>query len=118
MVFSEATCCGCTRFAWRHLCLHNFAWYCFLWLLWWMGIWAELKGESCVWNHIYSGASMRRCREHDEAVVLMAGTMFYYSPLGIIMVASLMGCTWFFCAPCALWCLRAPSRTGGAVAPA
>ena len=61
---------------------------------------------------------MRRCGEHDEAVVLMAGTMFYYSPLGIIMVASLMGCTWFFCAPCALWCLRAPSRTGGAVAPA
>jgi hypothetical protein len=43
--------------------------------------------------------------------------MFYYSPMGLLVVLSLMGCTWMICAPCALWCLRAPNRTG-AVAPA
>ena len=31
----------------------------------------------------------------------------------------LMGFTWFWCAGCALWCLRAPaSNPGGSVAPA
>ena len=59
---------------------------------------------------------MRRCGEHEYW--LKAGTMFYYSPLGLLVVMELMFWTWCLCAPCALWCLRAPSRAGGAVAPA
>ena len=42
---------------------------------------------------------------------------FYYSPMGLLVVGYLMFFTICPSVPCALWCLRAPSRTG-AVAPA
>ena len=41
--------------------------------------------------------------------------MFYYSPLGLLVVMELMFWTWTPLRPCA-WCARAPSRAGGAVA--
>ena len=43
--------------------------------------------------------------------------MVYYAPMGLLWTFCLFAFTWFILVPCALWCLRAPSRTG-AVAPA
>ena len=44
---------------------------------------------------------------------------FYYAPQALMNVGFLMGFTWFWCAGCALWCLRTPaSNPGGSVAPA
>ena len=44
---------------------------------------------------------------------------FYYAPDALWFMWALMGFTWFWCAGCALWCLRTPARgDGGSVAPA
>ena len=117
VVFSEATCCGCTRFAWDNLCFYSFAWFFFFTGLWLVGTAVvTARFDWCVWWD-YDGKKrqLRRCGRHEYW--LKAATMFYYSPMGLLVVLSLMGCTWMICAPCALWCLRAPGRTG-AVAPA
>ena len=116
VVFSEATCCGCTRFAWLHLGLYTLVWYGILCFFWWMGAYAQDRFEWCLWSHNNrSKGSLKRCARREFWI--KAGTMFYYAPLGIIVVGSLLSITWCLCAPCALWCLRAPSRSG-AVAPA
>ena len=117
VVFSEATCCGCTRFAWRHLCLHSFAWYCILGCLWHVGAWVSPdRFDWCVWwSHDDSKGRLRRCGRHEYW--LKAATMFYYAPMGLLWTFCLFAFNWFILVPCALWCLRAPSRTG-AVAPA
>ena len=77
VVFSEATCCGCTRFAWRHLCLHSFAWYCILGCLWHVGAWVSPdRFDWCVWwSHDDSKGRLRRCGRHEYW--LKAATMFY-----------------------------------------
>ena len=117
VVFSEATCCGCTRFAWRQLCLYGFFWGCILWALYLLGAWvAPDRFDWCVWwGDPEKKRHLRRCGKHEYW--LKAATMFYYSPMSLFVVMSLMQCMWMVLVPCALWCLRAPSHTG-AVAPA
>jgi hypothetical protein len=124
VVFSEATCCGCTRFAWRHMCLYLFAWNCILETHLFLGAWfIPDRFDWCIWTDRHgkeiieekSKGHLRRCGKHDYW--LKAFTMFYYSPMGLLVVLNFIFWTWCLCAPCALWCLRAPSRTG-AVAPA
>ena len=171
VVFSEATCCGCTRFAWDNLCFHSFAWFFFFTGLWMVGTLVTQRFDTCVWwEHHESKGHLRRCGRHDywfKAPTMFysvwkstsasgapdnsslrhfpamtrpswlghrAGVAsmtrrprtrrkklishrFYYSPMGLLMEGHLMFFTLCPCVPCALWCLRAPSRTG-AVAPA
>ena len=82
VVFSEATCCGCTRFAWRHLCLYSFAWGCIFGPLWHMGAWvAPDYFDWCVWwagdrgHRPSKERHLRRCGRHEYW--LKAATMFY-----------------------------------------
>ena len=90
VVFSEATCCGCTRFAWRHLCLYGFAltgfpcWPGFLGFLWHVGAWISPDWFGrCVWVDDHgketieekSKGHLRRCGRHEYW--LKAATMFY-----------------------------------------
>ena len=60
----------------------------------------------------------RNCHE-EQGLWLRILMGFYYAPQALMNVCFLMGFTWFWCAGCALWCLRSPaSNPGGAVAPA
>ena len=76
VVFSEATCCGCTRFAWDNLCFHSFAWFFFFTGLYLVGIVVTSRFDECVWwGHHESKGHLRRCGRHEYW--LKAPTMFY-----------------------------------------
>ena len=77
VVFSEATCCGCTRFAWDNLCFYSFAWFFFFTGLWLVGTAVvTARFDWCVWWD-YDGKKrqLRRCGRHEYW--LKAPTMFY-----------------------------------------
>ena len=67
VVFSEATCCGCTRFAWLHLGLYTLFWYGILCFFWWMGAYAQDRFEWCLWSHRGRGSkgSLKRCARRE-----------------------------------------------------
>ena len=99
-----------------NLCFHSFAWFFFFTGLWMVGTLVTQRFDTCVWwEHHETKGHLRRCGRHEYW--LKAATMFYYSPMSLFVVMSLMQCMWMVLVPHALWCLRAPSRTG-AVAPA
>ena len=68
------------------------------------------RGENMRWDTNCNG---------EQGLWLRILMGFYYSPYGLGVFFYLMGFTWFWCAGCALWCLRTPaSNPGGSVAPA
>ena len=112
VVFSEATCCGCTRFACFPLCLWNF---------WWVFVLTGLLLEGRLENPIYEcidgppGNTREKNLTSRSAARRTIGTMFwvsfYYAPVSLTLV------TRFLLRPSsrpgsASRCLRLRPRTG------
>ena len=121
VVFSEATCCGCTRFACFPLCLWNF---------WWVFILNMLLITNRMENPIYEcvdgpPGEMRenwdftKCGKKDYWHMFWVS--FYYAPVSLTLVIQFL--FWPVVAPgfcLAMFCLRPRTGwTGGgsAVAP-
>ena len=115
VLFTEATCLGCNKYAWKATCFYHFCGSGFLVLLYWAGAHADGMARHCSrdgwrWDHNCNG---------EQGLWLRILMGFYYSPWGLGFFFYLMCFTWFWCAGCALWCLRTPaSNPGGLVAPA
>ena len=120
VVFSEATCCGCTRFACFPLCLWNFWW---LFLL--NGLLIAGRRENPIYDCVdrtpgepNEKFDFRKCGEKEYYYKAMVS--FYYAPVSLALVVQFL--FWPVIAPgfcCAMFCLR--PRTGwtgsSAVAP-
>ena len=118
VVFSEATCCGCNKYAWKATCIYHFCGSGIMGLLLWAGLHANEMARHCSRiNRQYWRDP--NCEETPQGLWLRVLMGFYYAPHALEFFFYLMGFTWFWCAGCALWCLRTPaSNPGGAVAPA
>jgi hypothetical protein len=87
VVFSEATCCGCTRFAWLHLGLYTLFWHGVLTFFWMMGNYAQDRFEWCLWSHNNrSKGSLKRCARREFWI--KAGTM----PVLCVEINRCVGC--------------------------
>ena len=84
-------------------------------LLFWAGAHADHMARHCSRDHNMWWDE--QCNEQGLWLRILMG--FYYAPQALYFFWALMGATWFWCAGCALWCLRTPaSNPGGSVAPA
>ena len=118
VVFSEATCLGCNKYAWKATCIYHFCGSGIMGLLLWAGLHANEMARHCSRINRQHWRDPN-CEETPQGLWLRVLTGFYYAPHALEFFFYLMGCTWFWCAGCALWCLRAPaSNPGGSVAPA
>ena len=127
VVFSEATCLGCNKYAWAVVCRYQFGCYLLLGTLLNCAIFAKAwrnDPRPLYENDHGPKTSVRRWGDPDpetfnEVDLVQWGVFFYWSDWGLYVACALMTVTWCVCAPCALWCLRTPARgDGGSVAPA
>ena len=111
VVFSEATCCGCTRYAWDVGCEYQFGCWLLLTIFLMCGQLAmQFRNDA---TPLHNGWD----RESTGYVILHWCVPFYWSNWGLGFATGLMGVTSALTG-CAFWCLRTPARGDGSVAPA
>ena len=114
-VFSEARCCGCTKYAWAIGCRYQFGCYLVLGALSLCANDAKRRRNDPRALHHARGPVTRTTWDIE---LIQWGVFFYWSDWGLGVAWGLMGVTWAVTG-CALWCLRTPARgDGGSVAPA
>ena len=117
VVFSEATCLGCHRYAWVVGCRYQFGCYLVLGsLLYCANVAKSSRNDP---RPLLNGWDREGWEMSWDVELVRWGVFFYWSDWGLTVACGLMFVTWCVCAPCALWCLRMPARgDGGSVAPA